>query len=79
MRHCSTLNQNLIKELPAQTFDKNVNLNQLCVDLHCFAAKPVVGAGAHVRSPCEVACGVDRPRATRAPVWPSAFGRAVLC
>jgi len=34
MRHCSVLHDNLIKELPDQTFDKNVELTILCVDSH---------------------------------------------
>ena len=34
MRHCSYLDNNLIKELPAKIFDKNVKLTWLCVDSH---------------------------------------------
>ena len=42
MRHCSRFNNNCITELPAQIFAKNVNVEYLCVCLHCLAAKSAV-------------------------------------
>ena len=42
---CSYLHDNLVGELPAQIFDMNVELTELCVDLHCLVAMSGVGGG----------------------------------
>ena len=40
MRDCSNLRINLITELPAQIFDKNVKLDTLCVHWDCLCWRP---------------------------------------
>ena len=63
--HRSWLDTNLITELPAQIFEKNVNLVYMCVCLHCLTATSAV-----VRR-CRCCASRARGLAWRpVPAWP---------
>ena len=81
-RHRSELLNNRITELPAQIFDKNINLWQLCVDSHRLAGHVRGGAPATpmLRAQCEGACAAAwNWGVMRAPVRRSAFESSAGC